>query len=318
MQTVRYLITGGAGFIGSNLAHHLVAQDARVRILDNLSTGRMINLDGILDRVEFVEGDIREYEAVSKAMVGVDYVLHQAAIPSVQRSVEDPQTSLSVAVEGTLNVLQAARRAEVKRVVYAASSSAYGDTEVLPKVESLRPMPMSPYAVGKLAGEHLCAAYYHCHGLQTLSLRYFNVFGPRQDPSSQYAAVIPNFIGAFLRGERPVIFGDGLQSRDFTFVQNVVEANLMACRLPRTEGQVINIACGSEVSLLTLLDLIGRIFNKTIEPVHKGARPGDIRRSWADIEAARRLMDFKVRVSLDEGLARTVEYYRATPQGQAV
>ncbi len=243
-----YLVTGGAGFIGSNIVERLVRQGERVRVLDNLSTGKRENLVSWLDRLELIEGDIRDVETVHGAMAGVDYVLHQAALPSVPRSVADPLASHQVNATGTLNVLPAARDAGVKRLVYASSSSVYGDSPTLPKQEEMPTNPISPYAVSKLAGENYCRVFFRVYGLETVCLRYFNVFGPRQDPTSQYAAVIPRFITAMLDGRRPVIYGDGRQSRDFTYIENVVEANLLACQAKDVAGEVLNIACGESFS----------------------------------------------------------------------
>jgi len=244
-----YLVTGGAGFIGSHLVEELVKQGQRVRVIDNLSTGKKENIKPFLGEIEFVEGDIRDLELVRAAMDGVEYVLHQAAVPSVPRSVKDPLTSNSVNVEGTLNILVAARDADVKRVVYASSSSVYGDTPVLPKHEDMKQEPRSPYAVSKLTGELYCQVFYYVYGLETVVLRYFNVFGPQQDPKSQYAAVVPKFITALLHGESPTIFGDGEQSRDFTYIENVVAANLLATKAPDVAGEVFNIAYGERITV---------------------------------------------------------------------
>jgi UDP-glucose 4-epimerase len=308
-----YLVTGGAGFIGSNLVHALLDRGESVRVLDNFSTGRRENLTGVLDRIDLIEGSICDPDIVRRAMEGVDYVLHQAALPSVPRSVENPIESLTVGVMGTAQVLLAARDARVKRVVYAASSSAYGDQQAQFKTETLLPRPLSPYAEAKLSGEHLCAIFTHCYGLETVSLRYFNVFGPRQDPASPYSAVIPRFISAVRRGESPVIYGDGLQTRDFTFVQNNVEANLLAAMSSKGSGRVFNIACGTSFSLLDLLAAINRALGTDVAPRHEPPRVGDVRDSLADISAARETLGYRVSVPFEEGILRTVEWFRDHP-----
>ncbi len=305
-----YLVTGGAGFIGSHLVEELVKQGEDVRVLDNLSTGKKKNIEPFLSKIEFVEGDIRELELVKKAMDGVDYVLHQAAVPSVPRSVKDPLTSNSANVEGTLNVLIAARDAGVKRVVYASSSSVYGDTPVLPKHEEMKQAPRSPYAVSKLAGELYCQAFYHVYGLETVALRYFNVFGPWQDPESQYAAVVPKFITALLHSEPPMIFGDGEQSRDFTYIENVVEANLLAAKAPGVAAEVCNIACGERITINELARMLAEIIGVNIEPEHTPPRSGDVRDSLADISKAKRLLGYEGAVAVREGLEQTVEWYK--------
>jgi UDP-glucose 4-epimerase len=308
-----YLVTGGAGFIGSNLAHALLERGESVRVLDNFSTGRRENLAGILDRIDLIEGSICDPDVVRQAMNGVDYVLHQAALPSVPRSVENPIESLNIGVLGTAQILLAARDARVKRVVYAASSSAYGNQEAEFKTETLLPRPLSPYAEAKLSGEHLCAVFTHCYGLETVSLRYFNVFGPRQDPASPYSAVIPRFISAIQRGESPMIYGDGLQTRDFTFVQNNVEANLLAATSPRGSGRVFNIACGTSFSLLDLLGAINQALGTRIAPRHEPPRVGDVRDSMADISAARDTLGYRVSVPFEEGILRTVQWFQNHP-----
>ena len=306
----RYLITGGAGFIGSNLAHAIVARGAEVRILDNFSTGREVNLRGIEERIHVMRGDIRDLDTVRAAVEGVDYVLHQAALPSVQRSVDNPLETDRVNVQGTLHVLQSAKAAGVKRVVFAASSSAYGETPTLPKVETMAPDPLSPYAVSKLAGESYCKVFHHTYGLETVALRYFNVFGPRQDPKSQYAAVIPNFVTAVLRGQQPTIYGDGLQSRDFCFIDNCVEANLKACTAPGAAGRVYNIACGEQTTLLDVCRALGKIAGRVVAPRHLEVRRGDIKHSLADITRARTDLGYTGAISFAEGLRRTVAWYR--------
>jgi UDP-glucose 4-epimerase len=305
-----FLVTGGAGFIGSNLAHSLVARGERVRVIDDFSTGREENLRGLEGRVDVRRASILDAAALTDAMSGIDVVLHQAALPSVQRSVELPLDSDQVNTHGTVSVLEAARRARVKRVVYAASSSAYGETPTLPKVETMAPDPLSPYAVTKLAGEYYCRVFHLNYGLETVALRYFNVFGPRQDPKSQYAAVIPNFVGAALRGERPRVFGDGLQSRDFCYIDNVVEANLLAAEASGVAGRVYNVACGERTTLLDVIAALGRILGRHIEPDFAPPRTGDIRHSLADVDLARRVLGYTGKVGFEEGLRRTVAWYR--------
>jgi nucleoside-diphosphate-sugar epimerase len=306
----RYLVTGGAGFIGSNIAEALVKRGEKVVVLDNLSTGHEENIAGIRDRITFMRGDIRDAATVRKALVAVDYVMHEAALASVPRSIEDPVLVTDVNVRGTLGMLEEARRAGVKRFVYAASSSAYGDTETLPKIESMAPKPLSPYAASKLAGEYYCAVYSCVYGLPAVSLRYFNIFGPRQDPKSQYAAVIPIFISRLMEGRRPTIYGDGEQSRDFTFVDNVVDANILASRCEKARGQTINIACGAHYTLNQVLTEMQRIIGCSISPEYEAPRPGDVRHSHADISAAGSLIGYSVRVPFDEGLHRTIRWYR--------
>lgn len=308
---MQLLVTGGGGFIGSHLVERLLRDGHRVRVLDNFTTGHRRNLHSVLDDVELVEGDLQSYERAHAAVRGCDIVLHQAAMPSVPRSVQDPLTSNASNVIGTLNVLLAARDSGVRRVVFASSSSVYGAVPGLPKNEALPALPISPYAVAKLAGEGYCRAFTEVYGLETVALRYFNVFGPRQDPLSQYAAVIPNFITAALRGEPPVIFGDGEQSRDFTHVDNVVEANVLAMAAPDVAGRTYNIACGERITLNELVATIGRVLGRTIEPRYAEARPGDVRHSMADTSRARDELGYRVIIRLEEGLARTVQHYVA-------
>jgi nucleoside-diphosphate-sugar epimerase len=307
----KYLVTGGAGFIGSHLVERLVGDGHEVVVLDDFSTGRRENLahlDG--SRLRVVQGDVTKRKDVEKATAGVQYVLHHAALPSVARSVEDPLAANAANVDGTLNVLIAARESKtVKRVVYAASSAAYGDSPTLPKVETMTPQPMSPYAAGKLAGEHYCRVFHVNYGLETVCLRYFNVFGPRQDPESDYAAVVPKFITMLLDKKRPSVYGDGKQTRDFTYVENVVEANLAACTSPKAPGEMVNIACGDRVTISGLAIMIGEIVGNVIEPKLKPARSGDVRHSLADITRAQDVLGYRVRVNLREGLERTVEWY---------
>lgn len=305
-----YLVTGGAGFIGSNIAIELVRREETVRIIDNLATGRKENIESILDRIEFIEGDICDLDIIRRAASGIDYVLHQAAIPSVARSVEDPVTTNAANVTGTLNVLLSARDAGVKRLVFASSSSIYGDSPTLPKEENMPPNPLSPYAASKLIGEYYCKIFQSLFGLETICLRYFNVFGPRQDPTSHYAAVIPIFITAVAGGRQPTVYGDGLQSRDFTFIENVIEANLLACAAPKeATGEVYNVACGECFTLLDLLDEIANVLNKKAKPLFEPARPGDVKHSLADISRARKSLFFEPKVSFAEGLSRTVEWF---------
>jgi len=305
-----YVVTGGAGFIGSHLVERLVRDGHRVRVVDNLITGRRENLAHLDGGFEFHEVSITDQKALAPIFAGVDTVFHQAALPSVPRSVDDPLTTNEYSVTGTLNVLLAARDAGVRRVVYAASSSAYGDIEGEFKVETMPPRPLSPYGVAKLAGEYYCQAFTEVYGLETVSLRYFNVFGPRQDPTSQYAAVIPLFITAMLDGKAPVIYGDGQQSRDFTYIDNVVHGNLLAAQAPGAAGQVMNLATGGRVTLLELVDKINRLLGTDFTPVHAPERKGDIKHSRAAIDKARDLLDYQPIVDFDTGLARTLEWYR--------
>jgi UDP-glucose 4-epimerase len=310
-----YLVTGGAGFIGSNIAHVLADRGEQVRILDNFATGREENIAELVEhkKVEIIRADVGDAEAVARAVKGVDYVLHQAAIPSVPRSLEDPVGGDLTNVHGTVTLLDAARKAGVKRVVYAASSSAYGEkTPGEPKVETMLPAPLSPYAAAKLAGEYYLQAFYHSYGLETVSLRYFNIFGPRQDPKSQYAAVIPNFVTAALQGRPATIFGDGHTSRDFCFVENAVEANLLACTAPGAAGEVFNVACGESTSLLETIEIIAGVVGKKIPPIHEAPRVGDIKFSLADISRARQVLGYTGRIKFAEGLERTIAWYRKT------
>jgi nucleoside-diphosphate-sugar epimerase len=309
METMTdYLITGGAGFIGSNIAEHLVRAGKSVRIFDNFSTGKRENVPA---GVELMEGDLRVLETVRHAMAGVRYVLHLGAIPSVPRSVADPVTTHQANITGTLNVLLAARDANVQRVVFTSSSSVYGDTPVLPKREDMNPGPLSPYAVHKITGEYYSRIFYRLYGLETVALRYFNVFGPRQDPQSQYSAVIPRFITAILRDESPIIFGDGQQTRDFTHVENVVAANLAACTAGKGAlGEAFNIACGDRISLLELIATINQITGKKIAPKFEPARAGDVRDSQADIAKAGKLLGWTPRISFQAGIEKAVAWYR--------
>jgi len=315
-----YLVTGGAGFIGSNIVEELLRRGERVRILDNFSTGKRENINQIklllehenktqaLDKLELVEGDIRSYHIVREAVDSVDFILHQAALPSVPRSVKDPLTSNEVNVVGTLNILNAAKEAKVKRIVYASSSSVYGDLEVLPKTEDMLPNPLSPYAVSKLAGEKYCQVFTRLYGLETVALRYFNVFGPRQDPTSQYSAVIPKFLAIMKAGESPIIFGDGKQSRDFTFVSNVVEANLLACSGGHEElaGEAFNIAYGKRVTINEMVNSINKLIDTNISPQYNDPRPGDVKHSLANIGKARQFLGYEPKVDFYTGLKKLV------------
>ncbi len=307
------LVTGGAGFIGSHLCRRLVLEGAFVRVLDNLSTGKKSNLAGILDSVEFVEGDMGDEQTARRCMQGIDIVFHQGALPSVPRSVENPAATHRDCVDATFALLNAARNAKVKRFIYAASSSAYGDSPTLPKTESMAPNPLSPYAAAKLFGEYYCSVFSKVYGLETVSLRYFNVFGPCQDPKSQYAAAIPAFITSILNNCSPTIYGDGEQSRDFTYVENVVQANLLAAKAPKTAGEVINIACGRRITLNELVRLINRITGKNVHPTYAPPRPGDVRHSLADIRKAKEQLGYEPVVPFEEGLRRTIEWYKQNP-----
>ncbi len=301
---MKYLVTGGGGFIGSNIVERLVSVGEEVVVLDNFATGRKTNLKEFETKITLIEGDIRDIETVNSAMRDVDYCLHQAALPSVPRSVADPITCNEVNVSGTLNVLVAARDAGVKRVVLASSSSVYGDTPTLPKVETMTPAPLSPYAVNKITCEYYAAVFHVLYGLETISLRYFNVFGPRQTPKSQYAAVIPIFIITMRRGEQPTIFGDGETSRDFCYVDNAVDANLLACTAPtEAVGKTFNVACGQQTTLKQLVDKINQTLDTHIEPLFSDPRPGDVKHSLASIDLACRLLDYTPKVLVDEGLA---------------
>lgn len=304
------VITGGAGFIGSHIAERVLAMGGRVRIVDNFLTGKRENIQHLTGDVAVHEVSITDLEGLAPAFDGADFVFHQAALPSVPRSVADPLTTHEVNITGTLNVLLAARDAGVKRVVYAASSSAYGDADADYKIETLAPKPLSPYGVSKLAGELYCAAFTASYGLSTVALRYFNVFGPRQDETSQYAAVIPRFMAAMLRGEQPVIYGDGTQSRDFTFIDNVVYGNILALTAPQASGHMMNLATGGRVSLLDLVDKLNHLIGTDIAPRFEPARTGDILHSRADIQRAAELLDYAPGVTFDEGLARTLAWYR--------
>jgi nucleoside-diphosphate-sugar epimerase len=306
---MKALVTGGAGFIGSNLVEALVRLGNEVRVVDNFATGHRHNLAPFLADIDLVEGDLQSYERTHAAVKGCDVVFHLAALPSIARSVQDPLTTNAVNVTATLNVLLCARDEGVGRVVYAASSSAYGNNPVNPRQEDAKPQPLAPYAVAKLAGEHYCQAFANVYDMETVSLRYFNVFGPRQDPDSQYSAVIPKFIRCISSGEVPVIFGDGEQTRDFTFVDNVVAANILAATAAIPNGEVFNIACGDCVSVNVLAQTLAEIMGTAVAPVHAPARAADVRDSQADISKARTVFGYDPKVGLREGLEKTVEWF---------
>jgi nucleoside-diphosphate-sugar epimerase len=311
MQTV-YLVTGGAGFIGSHIVEALVTKGKRVRVIDNLSTGKRENLQHLMNEIEFIEGDLRDQEATVRAVEGVDFVMHQAAIPSVPRSIKDPKNTTENNLNGTLHLLLAARDAGVKRVVYASSSSVYGDSPTLPKSEDFSPAPLSPYAASKLAGEYYCRVFSQVYGLETVSLRYFNVFGPRQDPLSLYAAVIPIFISSALTNKPLVVYGDGEQTRDFSFVANVVQANLLACEAEDIAGETLNIGGGTQTSLNQLIKELQAIVNTALDVEYADPRPGDVKHSLASVEKAKKLIGYECAVPFGEGLRRTVQWFAST------
>jgi nucleoside-diphosphate-sugar epimerase len=306
----KFLVTGGAGFIGSNICKKLVSEGCFVRVVDNLLTGKKSNLADIIDKIEFIEADMGNEEIAGMSMKDIDVVLHQGALPSVPRSVDDPAATHQHCINATFTLLLAARDAGIKRFVYAASSSAYGDTPTLPKLETMIPNPLSPYAVGKLVGEYYCSVFAQVFGLETISLRYFNVFGPYQDPKSQYAAAIPAFVTSILKDQSPTIYGDGEQSRDFTYIDNIVEANMLAARTKRTNGQVINIACGQAVTINEIIDIINDSLGKDIKPIYTDPRPGDVKHSLADITMAQKLIGYKPSVLFKSGLQKAIEWYR--------
>jgi nucleoside-diphosphate-sugar epimerase len=312
-----FLVTGGAGFIGSNIVRALLNRGDKVRVLDDFSTGRRENLNlpaslhNVAANLEVLEGDIADLPTCHKATQGIEYVLHQAAIPSVPRSVALPIESNRANIDGTLNLLVAARDADVKRLVFASSSAVYGNAPGFPRKETIPPAPLSPYAVQKLTDEHYLRLFYELYGLETVSLRYFNVFGPHQDPDSEYAAVIPRFIKAFLRSARPTVYGDGEQSRDFTYVDNVVHGNLLAVEAQNAPGKVMNLACGGQLTLNQLLALLREITGSDVEAVYTDPRPGDVRHSWADIALSEQVLNYKTQVPLEEGLRRAVDYFGA-------
>ncbi len=306
-----FLVTGGAGFIGSHIVEELARQNQKVRVLDNFSSGKRDNLSHLPAKIELVEGDIRDMWTVFDAVDGVDFIVHEAALTSVQRSIDNPLTTNEVNISGTLNVLKAAMDKKVKRVVFASSSSVYGNTPKQPKVETMTPHPISPYAISKLAAEEYCLSFYKLYGLETVCLRYFNVFGPRQEPDSQYSAVIPKFISHFLEGRAPAVYGDGGQSRDFTFVSNVVEATLLSCSRPEAAGKVLNVATGLSHSLNQFIEILTGLTGNHIKPLYAKDRPGDVKNSRADITLARKLLGYQPNIDFHKGLEETVEYFAA-------
>jgi len=305
-----YLVTGGAGFIGSHIVDQLVELGESVRVLDDFTTGKIENIEHNLDKIHLIRGSVADIDTVRPAVEGADFVLHHAALVSVPRSIDDPVACNEANITGTLNILMAARDARVKRVVYASSASIYGDSPALPKVEYMPTNPLSPYALTKLAGEYYCRMFTKLYGLETVSLRYFNVFGPRQDPTSMYAACIPRFLSLMADDKQPVIYGDGLQSRDFTFVSNAVSANLLACHQPGIGGEVFNIACGQSHTLLDIVDLLNRTLGKSANPTFEPARPADVKHSLADIQKAGSLLGFSPEVGLGEGLEKLASWHR--------
>jgi len=307
---MKYLVTGGAGFIGSNIVKELLDRGEKVRVLDNFSTGKRENIFIYKDNLNFelIEGDLRSFHVVRDAVRGVDYILHQGALPSVPRSINDPITTNDVNILGTLNILEAAREFKVKRIVYASSSSIYGDSTELPKKEDMFIRPLSPYALSKYTAERYCQIHTMIYGLETVCIRYFNVFGPNQDPSSQYSAVIPKFIELISKGKNPIMYGDGTQSRDFTYVKNVVEANILACTAPKAVGEVINVACNDSTTLLELVSLINDYLCKNVQPKFAERRSGDVQHSLASIKKAQNLLHYKVEVPFKEGLHKTIEF----------
>lgn len=305
----KYLVTGGAGFIGSNIVEELVRRRQKVVVLDSFITGKMDNLKPFLGKIKLVRGDIRKRSDLDKSLKGVDYVIHQAALRSVPKSVDDPFTTNDINVTGTLNLLVAARDHKVKRVVYASSSSAYGDAKRFPQSETDTPSPISPYGVAKLAAEHYCVTFAKTFGLETVSLRYFNVFGPRQNPDSKYSAVIPAFLFTMAKGASPIVEWDGRQSRDFTYVGNVVEANLRSCTTPGVGGEVFNVACGSTTSIISIVNELNSILGTAIKPTYAPKRKGDVRKTYADISKMKRMLKIKKIVGFEEGLKRTVEWF---------
>ena len=306
----RYVVTGGGGFIGSHIVEELVRRDETVTVIDNFSTGKHENVEPFEDDIEVIEADIAEAKNLTQFLKGADYVIHQAAIPSVPKSIIDPVKSHNANVNGTLRLLVACREAGVKRVVYASSSSLYGDSPTLPKHEGMMPNPLSPYGAQKLFAEMYCQVFTRAYGLETVALRYFNVFGPRQDATSQYSGVLALFIPAVLQDRRPTIYGDGLQSRDFTFVKNVVEANLLACKAPAVAGEVFNVACGDRITVISMLQQINKITGKDIAPIYGDLRKGDIKHSQADVTRAKERLGYQPKVSFEEGLRSTIEWYR--------
>ena len=305
----KFLVTGGAGFIGSNICIRLIREGFFVRVVDNLLTGKKRNLAPVMDKIEFIEADMGRQDVARAAMKDIDVVLHQGALPSVPKSVQDPAATHKHCVDATFTVLLAARDAKVKRFIYAGSSSAYGDSPTLPKVETMPSRPLSPYAAAKLAGEHYCSVFYTVFGLETITLRYFNVFGPNQDPTSQYAAAIPAFVTSILKNKPPTIYGDGQQSRDFTYIDNVVDANLLAAAVKKTNGEVVNIACGKSVTVNEMIDMINKITGKKVKPIYTDPRPGDVKHSLADISVAKKLLGYKPKIDFEHGLELAIDWY---------
>jgi UDP-glucose 4-epimerase len=306
----RYLVTGGAGFIGSNICRKLVQEGCFVRVVDNLLTGKKKNLDGVLDKIEFIEADMGDINVARAAMKDIDVVLHQGAVPSVPRSVADPATTHRHCVDATFTLLLAAKENKVKRFVYAASSSAYGDTPTLPKIESMPTNPLSPYAAAKLFGEYYCSVFSKVYGLETIALRYFNVFGPYQDPTSQYAAAIPAFVTKILKNESPTVYGDGEQTRDFTYIDNVIHANLLAARAKSVSGQVVNIACGQRISVNQIIGLINQILGRNVPIQYQPTRAGDVKHSLASIDQAKAVIGYQPVVLFEEGLHKAIAWYK--------
>lgn len=306
----RVLVTGGAGFIGSHLATRLAELGHTVRVFDNLSTGNRRNLDHLAGKIDFHEGDLRDPAACLAACRGVEFVFHEAALGSVPKSIDEPQPSHDVNINGTFNLLRGCAEAKVRRVIYAGSSSVYGDAEVSPKHEGLIPQPLSPYAVQKLAGEYYCSVFARCFGIDSITLRYFNVFGSRQDPASRYAAAIPAFVTAILSGQPPTVYGDGEQSRDFTYIDNVVEGNMLAMKAERTDGIVVNLACGGQITINEVIAAINRLLGTNLKPRYEAPRAGDVKHSCADIGLARRVLGFQPVVGFEEGLRRSIDYYK--------
>lgn len=306
----KYLVTGGAGFIGSHIVERLAREGQSVRVLDNFATGQRKNIASFADKIELIEGDLRNKADCARACAGVQIIFHEGAVPSVPVSVENPVTSHEANIDGTFNILMAARDAGVQRLIYAASSSAYGDQPELPKRETARPDPLSPYAVNKLVGEYYLSVFNKCWGLETISLRYFNVFGPRQDPRSQYAAAIPAFVTAIMRDKSPIIYGDGEQTRDFTYIDNVVHANLLAAQAPKLSGEVVNIACGERVSVNQIIAEINTLLGKNVPSRYVDERPGDVKHSLADVSMARRIIGFEPVVGFADGLRRAIDWYK--------
>lgn len=306
----QFLVTGGAGFIGSNICRRLIEQGQSVRVVDNLITGRKSNLNGILDKIEFVQADMGNLDVARSVMKNIDVVLHQGAVPSVPRSVADPAMTHKHCVDATFTLLLAAKDAGVKRFVYAASSSAYGDTPTLPKVETMPTCPLSPYAAAKLFGEYYCSVFSKVYGLQTISLRYFNVFGPYQDPTSQYAAAIPAFVTKIMKNQSPTVYGDGEQSRDFTYIDNVVHANLLAAHAPKVSGEVVNIACGQRITVNEIIKLINQILGRNVKPTYQPNRAGDVKHSLASIDLAKKIIGYEPVVSFQDGLRNAIAWYK--------